>query len=51
MTKLHKVRAHMRRSPKIERPAAFYRTTESLLAYVRQKNRYRVKAVSKRSGA
>lgn len=51
MTKLHKVRAHMRRSPKIERPAAFYRMTELLEEAVRQdklKIHVRVKAVSQR---
>lgn len=48
MTKLHKVRAHMRRSPKIERSSAFRAMHEALLKEVRQSKRYRVKAVSRR---
>lgn len=47
MTKFHRVKSFMRRSPN-SRSSAFENTTAALRAYVRNKNRIRVKAVSRR---
>lgn len=47
MTKLHRVKSFMRRSPN-SRSSAFENTTAALRDYVRKHKRIRVKAISRR---